>query len=180
MAEERRHQLFVNKQFQYRYVLLTVSIAIILVNALTVIGILLYGPHIKGGIAWYHTAILAAIEVVLLLTVFYFSARESHRLAGPMFAINRRLERLGRGDLHSRLKLRQGDHFHEIAETLNSSVGMLRQRFETIVALVDTLNQHTDPDSEAGQTLARLRAELEHLETAPPADTGLTHPDKQP
>jgi methyl-accepting chemotaxis protein len=170
MAEERRHQLFVNKQFQYRYVLLTVSIAIILVNALTVVGILLYGPHIKGGIAWYHTAMLAALEVVLLLTVFYFSARESHRLAGPMFAFNRRLERLGAGDLHSRLRLRQGDHFHEIAEILNSNVGMLRQRIETIAALVDTLDHHTDPDSEAGQILARLRVELEHLETAPPPD----------
>ncbi|RCX23903.1 methyl-accepting chemotaxis protein [Thioalbus denitrificans] len=176
MAEERRHQLFVNKQFQYRYVLLTVSIAIILVNALTVIGILLYGPHIKGGIAWYHTAILAAIEVILLLTVFYFSARESHRLAGPMFAISRRLERLGSGDLYSRLKLRQGDHFHEIAETLNDNVGMLRQRVETIEALVATLDHHADPDSEAGQTLARLRGELEHLATAPPQDSGIDAP----
>ncbi|MDD3448479.1 MAG: methyl-accepting chemotaxis protein [Gammaproteobacteria bacterium] len=172
MAEERRHQLFVNKQFQYRYILLTASIAIILVNALTVIGILLYGPHIKGGIAWYHTAILAAIEAALLLAVFYFSARESHRLAGPMFAINRRLERLGDGDLHSRLSLRQGDHFHEIAEALNSSVGMLRQRIETIASLVDILNHHTDPDGEAGRALARLRVELEHLESAPPPDSG--------
>lgn len=84
MAEERRHQRFVDKQLLCRYILRTVSIAIILVNALTVIGILLYAPHIEGGSARYHTAILGAIEVVLLLTVLYFSARERPPRPAPL------------------------------------------------------------------------------------------------
>lgn len=48
MAEERRHQRFVDKQLLCRYILRTVSIAIILVNALTVIGVLLYAPPHRG------------------------------------------------------------------------------------------------------------------------------------
>jgi methyl-accepting chemotaxis protein len=44
----------------------------------------------------------------------------THRIAGPLFAIKRHMNRVRTGKLHSRLQLRRGDELQDIAASLNA------------------------------------------------------------
>jgi methyl-accepting chemotaxis protein len=66
---------------------------------------------------------LVAALGVLILGLFY-----THRVAGPIYQIQKRLGRLGEGDLDVTFAVRKGDHFHSLTRSLNDATGVLRDR----------------------------------------------------
>lgn len=76
-------------------------------------------------------AIVAAIVITLFLPV---------RIAGPLYRIERDLkDRVSQGDLTMRLKLRKGDEFGELADTINMTIDSLRQKIDMIVQPAEEL-----------------------------------------
>ncbi len=61
--------------------------------------------------------ILAGVCVAVVITMFI-----SHRVAGPIFRINKTLEELGEGTLPRKIKLRQRDEFKELSSAVNSVI----------------------------------------------------------
>ena len=77
-----------------------------------------------------HRRIWPAVLVVLA-GVFAYTLLFSHRIAGPIYRINRVLEMMLRGEYPKSIILRKGDHFQETAELLERlSQQIDRQREE--------------------------------------------------
>ncbi len=77
--------------------------------------------------------LLAAIAV-LLLGILY-----THRVAGPIYQIERRLGRLRDGDLKVSFAVRKHDQFHSLADALNDAMGSIRARLDRVREASDRL-----------------------------------------
>jgi len=125
--QERRKQLIVNKPMQRR----------LIANMALLPGIALAGIAIFTGI-YVHglmdPAIATDTELPNLMPLFYLvivfellaavflvanSLKISHLIAGPAHRICKSLEQMRSGDISFEVKLRRGDHLHEIGDELN-------------------------------------------------------------
>lgn len=61
---------------------------------------------------------LAAMILVSIATIFVFTLL-SHRIAGPIYRIERALEDIGKGDLRAKLRLRKKDEIKNLGEGIN-------------------------------------------------------------
>ena len=64
-----------------------------------------------------HQRIWPAV-LFILVGVFLYTLVFSHRIAGPIYRINKAIEMMLRGECPKRITLRKGDHFQETAELL--------------------------------------------------------------
>jgi methyl-accepting chemotaxis protein len=67
----------------------------------------------------------AAIGILYVLTTVVLSVVEAHRMVGPTVAFRRHVEALKNGDFSSRVVLRKGDAFRELAHELNDLAELL-------------------------------------------------------
>ena len=79
------------------------------------------------------------VPIVAAISIFL-----SHRIAGPLFRIERFLKAVASGNFAARLKLRKRDELHDLAETINDMVGDLRNRVKIVKQLVNTARLELD------------------------------------
>lgn len=75
--------------------------------------------------------LISVLSVVLLFCLFlgYVSIQLSHRIAGPMFALKRSLEKISEGQYEeARLSFREKDEFQELAEIVSRVAGDLEKK----------------------------------------------------
>jgi methyl-accepting chemotaxis protein len=75
---------------------------------------------------------LAALGLVLALSLTILFVLFSHKIAGPILRIERTFEDALGGDLTQRIKLRQGDELKDTADQLNSMLDGLQARIKRI------------------------------------------------
>lgn len=175
-----RNTLFIQKKFQTRSILIVISI-IALAGLLS--GLILYfilsselkselqvahtqiqnawdllGPSILFGNAF--TVIVAAI--VAAIAVLY----QSHKIAGPMFRLQKICEEVAEGNLNPVTKLRKADQLTALAMSFDNMVSALRLRQDKasnkIGAVVDQLDQliDTETDQQKKSSLESIRKKL--------------------
>lgn len=71
------------------------------------------------------TLVISLVAVVVTLLV-------SHKIAGPMFRFEKDIQRITGGDLKSRIHIRKGDQFQEMAVSLNEMVQSLSDRITEV------------------------------------------------
>ena len=76
------------------------------------------------------TLALGVVAVVVTLLV-------SHKIAGPMFRFEKDINRIALGDLKSRIHIRKGDQFQELAVSLNDMIQSLANRVLSIRGMAD-------------------------------------------
>ena len=55
-----------------------------------------------------------------------------HAIAGPLYRIERELDDVGKGNLSKEVKVREGDEFKDLADSINTIIGALRNKVKTI------------------------------------------------
>ncbi|PKN12211.1 MAG: hypothetical protein CVU69_08440 [Deltaproteobacteria bacterium HGW-Deltaproteobacteria-4] len=165
---------FIDKRFQFKYVLLT----ILLLGTYTfILTIILFLPSIitllfdyslaekaeaartflvLHGTVWPTTG--AAILVFSILSIFL-----THKIAGPVYRLKHALTELINGNLDIRIRLRKWDDLQELAEQFNffsddlrSYVISLKKDHERLSSYVDQLEQEIykkDLSTEARQDI---------------------------
>jgi hypothetical protein len=86
-----------------------------------------------------HHRIWPAVLFVLV-GMFLYTLRLSHRIAGPIYRINSVLQRMLKGEYPNRVVLRKGDHFQSTAnllETLSRQLAEEREKKEGKPVLPD-------------------------------------------
>jgi hypothetical protein len=80
---------------------------------------------------------IACLIGIFLLSMLWLVIRRTHRMYGPMVAVNRHLDEMLEDKYSGDLKIRASDDFHELVESLNR----LRERLKsesTTPTLIDT------------------------------------------
>lgn len=162
--DNRRHTIVINKKFQYQYSLMAAACAVLLVNGFLMAQMLLPGEmplRIPTPVA----LVIGAVELALIIAIWYGSLRASHRIAGPVHVFTRELSKLGQGDLTCDIALRDSDMFKIEGEAINASVAALRQRIESAKKRVDDIRTAQLQGQDAAQLIETLCSELAELKT---------------
>ncbi|MFA4842836.1 MAG: methyl-accepting chemotaxis protein [Candidatus Omnitrophota bacterium] len=86
--------------------------------------------------------LLLLTPLVALLSIFI-----SHKIAGPLYRVERFIKGVARGDLSSKLRLRKGDELQELAEAINDMTDDIKNRVKKLKGISNM----------AGLELERLR-----------------------
>lgn len=86
--------------------------------------------------------LLLLTPLVVLLSIFL-----SHKIAGPLYRVERFIKGVARGDLSAKLRLRKGDELQELAEAINDMTDDLKNRVKKLKGISNM----------AGLELERLR-----------------------
>lgn len=139
----KRRRYIVDREFQYRLIRRFVVLALLMVAmsiGFLVLVYIFYGdiqfqlaqpdpfsPSGRGealvvqktllGLLW---PILAICLGIALAITFLFGVLISHRMAGPVFRIQRELADMREGDLRGSVRLRNKDDFKPLAESINA------------------------------------------------------------
>ena len=80
------------------------------------------------------TAIISCVAIVVMLFV-------SHKIAGPMFRFESDLKMISKGDLQTKIRLRDGDQFVGMLDNLNGMVESLNGKVTVIEHDLQVLTQ---------------------------------------
>ena len=161
----RRKQKIVNRHYQVHEALIWIMAGIIFINLSLITVTLGTGWNLLGGHPLRNGLVLAGVEAVVAWLSYYLSIRHSHKVAGPVYALERELKRMAKGDLTRHLQFRKGDQFISSAETYN---GTRQSLCERIRAIQDTANRLADAkfdDAEAKQLVIQLQKQLDFFKT---------------
>ncbi|MCM8819141.1 MAG: hypothetical protein NC915_06685 [Candidatus Omnitrophica bacterium] len=71
---------------------------------------------------------LGILCLLFLLVVFYFEIRFLHRIAGPLYRIEKVLKDLSEGKNVEKIKLRKKDFYKSLAETVNQVIDYVNSK----------------------------------------------------
>jgi len=163
---EKRSQLIVKQAFQHSMIIEIMLVMFILLNIMVTIGYLIIDSIDDAQqLMIILPMVLVGLEVIGFFVVYKITVKTSHRIAGPLFVIERNLKQLEQGDLCSTLTLRKSDYFHEVTDQLNTTMESLRERIEKVQQLARNLQKNTRNNEETSKIAAELLQELEHFKT---------------
>jgi methyl-accepting chemotaxis protein len=171
----QRKQYYINKSFQTRFIIYFFLI-LILGGAIS-IGLTLFNTQdtltssfvdsklmirstslaIMPSVIYTNlitTAVVGIISIIVTLLV-------SHKIAGPMYRFEKDIDRISKGDLKSRITIRQGDQFQGIATSLNTMVDSLNTKLATIKKDVETLVPKKDLPEDLHREIVQLKDKIE-------------------
>lgn len=65
---------------------------------------------------------LGPAVIALIVASAFFSVYLTHKIAGPLYRLEKHAAALAQGDLSIRIRLRAGDELHELADMINEAV----------------------------------------------------------
>jgi len=156
MAEKpatRRRQLYVKKEFQFRFILK--FCLILLAGVLVSTGLLFLFSRDTLTSSFTHSrlvirstaeAMLPAIITtnlislaLIIVTTIIVTLYISHKIAGPIFRLENELQRIGQGDLTTTVTLRTNDQMLAFAQRVNEMTAELRRRVTEIQRQAETI-----------------------------------------
>jgi sigma-B regulation protein RsbU (phosphoserine phosphatase) len=91
--------------------------------------------HTQAGIDRYIlilAGIIAALLLLTLLGVAFFSVRFTHAITGPILALNDRVHEIAGGNLEREVVIKTGDELEQLAVSFNMMTAQLRRHIEEI------------------------------------------------
>ncbi len=116
----RRSKIFISSKFQFSFIIysLLLSIVPIIVMSLTQ-GLAMTFEELP---LHYFVFFSTSITILLLFTA---AVLLSHRLAGPIYRIEKHLNEVANGSTRASIKLREKDYFTELADAANRVIQKL-------------------------------------------------------
>ena len=174
-GRNQRRQHYISGSFQRRFVL---QFCALVIGGCVVFGMLLYVyasrtlttafVHSKLRVMSTADFLLPALGfstvIVAMLVAIVAAARMvflSHRIAGPLYRLEKTAAAIGNGDLSLQIRLRNGDELKALAKSMDGMVGDLHARVQEIQTQTRRLG---DVIAQAKQQSAAPRELLEALQ----------------
>ena len=176
-----RREYYIHREIQFKYIRLTL---LLMVMVCVIMGYTIYGTSIgiltqalskvgpTEGIQGLYNIFNSTLIMRLLLmipVVIVAVMYVSHRVAGPVFRLEKELLQIGDGDLTRRIVLRKKDDLKKMADEMNKVMTRLDNHFSLmkshIAGLQDSLKQEPNYDKWA-DTLEEISKELAYFKTS--------------
>ena len=127
-----RRQYLIKKGLQFRYIGIVFSLALlasvvtgytVFATGWTLLGEKLANVYPQGRLIYViRTTNLALIRNLLFVSpfIFFLGLLFSHKIAGPVYRIEKSVEEIAKGNLALKIKLRKGDEFWDLADIINT------------------------------------------------------------
>ncbi len=152
--KNKRRQYYIKKDFQGSFIL---RFCLLVIIGSVVSGVILYvicgrtvttsfensrlvikntADYILPTLVFSGLAVVAVIAFAAgILTLF-----TSHKIAGPLYHMQKAIGEIGRGDLNTNIKLRKKDEVTALADTINAMTGALKRDMSRIKQIAAELN----------------------------------------
>jgi methyl-accepting chemotaxis protein len=152
----KRNQMYVKRQFQQSMLLQALLITFIIVNTMvmTIFWAMDYFADLQQ-MKVYVACTIAALEIIGFFFLYRLNLKASHRIAGPIYSLERCLQRIEAGDLTGTLRLREDDNFPETAEQLNATVKTVRSRINQAQYLAAQIRLHPEQSEQLSEKLIK-------------------------
>ena len=163
MAQYRRSVFLINKKFQFRFSLYVCTwlIALSFIYPLIVYSLFEFffryasmdpaGPPVQTLLNTRQEilVLLILLQVIFLVITFLISIFMSHRIAGPLFKLQRFFSEAKAGHLQTNLLFREKDHFQDLARDYNEMMKGIRSHLATVTTQVEQALPDASPKSRA-------------------------------
>jgi len=172
-AQNRRKEYFIDKGFQRDFILKFCGLVVL---ASVISGVMLYlfsrntvttafvnsrlsivstSDYIIPSLIGSGLIAIALVGIATAIVVMYLS----HRIAGPMFNIERSIKQIEKGDLTTKIQLRSTDEVTKLADCINEMTDSLKNNISEIKTKADDLGKAIEAQ-EALEKLSRKKEEL--------------------
>jgi len=155
----RRKRLLIEKDFQYRFTLKLCLISGLLFAVFTAISLffirlsyemliqsaLIQMPEMVTKLRWEFRSLSMAMFVTWALfvgAIFVVGVLYTQRIAGPVYALRRKLQDLSKDLKFHKLKFRQGDEFHSLEVSYNRAVETLEKHLDGVEESTRRAREH--------------------------------------
>ena len=143
--QNRRRTYLINPRFQWRFIGFMAVVSLLAISILFVSNILFFrsmehealsvgltrdNPYFdflqeqKSALSMLYFAVSGVVFVLMMgLGILY-----SHRIAGPLYHLDRKMRRIASGEEPSPVNFRRRDQFAELSESFNAMIVKLRGR----------------------------------------------------
>ena len=185
-SRQRRTQYIIAKSFQVRFALLLSGVGVAVTS---VIGFVLYSVLAQTQSLFVGTGIVLSPYVIEFLgeqrSLFVYSLLGtflgvtlillilgifiSHRLAGPIFALSRKMNDLAQGNFNAILNLRKADEFQDLKDRFNTLVHALQNQVKSelikINSVIESLKNVSEKAVLSGEASDNLRSAFHELQS---------------
>lgn len=176
----KRRQYFIKKDFQFEFIF---RFCLLVLAGIVVSSILLFyfsqdtltSSFQQSRLVIKNTsiAILPALIYTSLITLGLISLATiivtlvvSHKIAGPLFRLEKELKEIGAGDLTKNVRLREKDQLTPMAETLNQMTHKLHDNIFDIQTMLKELIQATSEQNVPQEFIDKLKRIDEKIEAS--------------
>lgn len=174
----RRRKYFIKRNFQFKFV---VEFCAVVLGGVIISTALLFffsqgtltssfshsrlvirntGSAILPAVIYTNLIVLGLISIAAMLVTLLVS----HKIAGPLFRLEKELQDIGAGNLRTKMSLRKKDQMEEVADGLNRMVQSLHGRVvkirDGIAEVKETAIARNAPDVVIGQ-LSQVEKQIE-------------------
>ena len=138
---ERRKGYFIKSRLQIRYlrlILVAIILPVFLFSACLyylVFYLMAEQLGIPESIAYNITPVIKKINLILLFgvpiisaVILFWGLLISHRIAGPLYRLEKELDRISKGDFSLRLKIRRNDELGPIVKGINKILDEVQEK----------------------------------------------------
>ena len=185
-SKQRRTQYIIAKDFQLRFALLLSGVGLAVTS---VIGFILYSVLARAQSLFVGTGMVLSPSVIEFLgeqrSLFVYSLLGtflgvtlilmilgifiSHRLAGPIFALSRRMNDLAQGNFNAVLTLRKADEFQDLKDKFNTLVHALQNQVKSelikVNSVIESLKTVSEKASLSGEASDHLKSAFHELQS---------------
>ena len=178
-AKNRRRNYYIDKEFQTMFVLKFCSLVVV---GAVISGLIVYAMSratvttifensrltIKSTADFILPAVLLSGAVVIaliglatiIMTIFI-----SHKIAGPLYRLDKDVQDVTSGNLKMVFKLRTGDEVKPLVTSLNNMVVAMRGPIDEAKKSLDDIGSSANLPAEAKEKIKRARESLEKFKT---------------
>jgi methyl-accepting chemotaxis protein len=158
--EQRSHRrkiIYIHRTFQRNFIIKFCIIAALGMVSASLLLYIVSKDSLTATYRYHHLAVKTTAEAILpglvitnlvvllalIVASVFVTLYISHKIAGPLYRLNKSLQAIGEGDLTMNIRLRQKDQLMEFASTINTMVENLRERIEEIETMIRELKAKT-------------------------------------
>lgn len=163
-SNKRRKKYLIEKDFQYRFTFKLCIIAGVLFACFTGLALffiklsyemliqnaLLHMPEMVDKLRSEFSTLSLAIMgnwILFVGTIFVLGVIYTQKIAGPVFALKKRLLDLNATGSLDPIRLRQGDEFHSLANVYNRAMDTLKDKNESQLKKLKKIRSHLQKNS---------------------------------
>lgn len=172
--KNRRRNYYIDKEFQTIFILKFCSLIVI---GSVISGLIIYAMSrttvtttfensrlaIKSTADFILPAVLLSSVVVILLiglATIVMTLFISHKIAGPLYRLDKDVQEITAGNLKVVFRLRTGDELKPLVGSMNAMTGAIRERIAEARSALEALESSSGLSSEAKEKLKKARESL--------------------
>jgi len=177
----RRKKYYIDKDFQAKFI---IKFCLLVVSASIVTGVLLYYYNKQTNTVAFENlrvivkstsdfilpivlAVLVIVTIIAAIATILMTLFTSHKISGPLYKLEKELEKMEAGDFSSPIKIRSSDQLQRVALRFDNMRLNIKESLSSIKSNWKDLNEQlkSKKDKSISDSIAKIDEEINKFKT---------------